>query len=78
MRLDHLLSREEVGVVLLLICEGRSRCLRKHVEEERQRERSRAQAMMLSIAGGDIEERNLVAMRLWETPVLIPNTKVKT
>ena len=36
------------------------------------------QAMMLSIAGGDIEERNLVAMRLWETPVLIPNTKVKT
>ena len=74
MRLDHLLSREEVGVVLLLICEGRSRCLRKHVEEER----SRAQAMMLSIAGGDIEERNLVAMRLWETPVLIPNTKVKT
>ena len=42
MRLDHLLSREEVGVVLLLICEGRSRCLRKHVEEERQRERGRA------------------------------------
>ena len=47
------------------------------MEEECQRERSRA-AMMLSIAGGDIEERNLVAMRLWETPVLIPNTKVKT
>ena len=49
MRLDHLLSKEmgEVGVVLLLICQGQVKTL-------------------------------LVAMRLGDTPVLIPNTMVKT
>ena len=49
MRLDHLLSKEmeEVGVTLLLICQGQVKTL-------------------------------LVAMRLGETPVLIPNTMVKT
>ena len=49
MRLDHLLSKEmgEVGVTLLLICQGQVKTL-------------------------------LVAMRLGDTPVLIPNTMVKT
>ena len=49
MRLDHLLSKEmgEVGVALLLICQGQVKTL-------------------------------LVAMRLGDTPVLIPNTMVKT
>ena len=49
MRLDHLLSKEmgEVGVALLLICQGQVKTLR-------------------------------VAMRLGDTPVLIPNTMVKT
>ena len=49
MRLDHLLSKEmeEVGVALLLICQGQVKKL-------------------------------LVAMRLGDTPVLIPNTMVKT
>ena len=49
MRLDHLLSKEmgEVGVGLLLICQGQVKTL-------------------------------LVAMRLGDTPVLIPNTMVKT
>ena len=51
MRLDHLLSKEEeVGVVLLLICQGQ---IKK-------------------------KEIILVAMRLGDTPVLIPNTMVKT
>ena len=50
MRLDHLLSKEteEVGVALLLICQGQ------------------------------IIRTFLVAMRLGDTPVLIPNTMVKT
>ena len=49
MRLDHLLSKEteEVGVALLLICQGQVKTL-------------------------------LVVMRLGDTPVLIPNTMVKT
>ena len=49
MRLDHLLSKEteEVGVGLLLICQG-------------------------------VNQKFLVAMRLGDTPVLIPNTMVKT
>ena len=56
MRLDHLLSKEEeVGVVLLLICQEGSK-------EETWKQMKKI----------------LVAMRLGETPVLIPNTKVKT
>ena len=49
MRLDPLLSKEteEVGVALLLICQGQVKTL-------------------------------LVVMRLGDTPVLIPNTMVKT
>ena len=49
MRLDHLLSKEmgEVGVALLLICQGQVKTL-------------------------------LVVLLLGDTPVLIPNTMVKT
>ena len=71
MRLDHLLSKEmeEVGVALLLIC---------------QRGKSRKRIMnwwlcAKRIAGEKTEIRTLlVAMRLGDTPVLIPNTMVKT
>ena len=61
MRLDHLLSREEVGAGLLSGCQG---VMRKDSER-----------------GGMTEDscrEILVAMRLWGTPVPIPNTKVKT
>ena len=64
MRLDHLLSKEEeVGVVLLFSYQGAS--ARGEKEEPRKHERKD-------------NERIPVAMRLGETPVLIPNTKVKT
>ena len=69
MRLDHLLSKEEVRVVLLLICQGQI-----DVEGEMQR--------IPSIRERDACEKTSredpVAMRLWDTPVLIPNTMVKT
>ena len=64
MRLDHLLSKEEeVGVVLLFSYQGAS--ARGEKEEPRKHKRKD-------------NERIPVAMRLGETPVLIPNTKVKT
>ena len=64
MRLDHLLSKEaeEVGVALLLIC---------------QRGKSRNFWKQLARASRS-EDHFLVAMRLGDTPVLIPNTMVKT
>ena len=71
MRLDHLLSKEteEVGVALLLIC-------------QRGKSRKRIMSWWLCakrIAGEKSEIRTLlVAMRLGDTPVLIPNTMVKT
>ena len=69
MRLDHLLSKErrraveEVGAALLFGCQGCKWPVRESVGEER--------------LTGDIAEI-LVAMRPGDTPVLIPNTKVKT
>ena len=69
MRLDHLLSKEmeEVGVVLLLICQrGKSRRLLEALIAKQLARASRS------------EDHFLVAMRLGDTPVLIPNTMVKT
>ena len=87
MRLDHLLSREErVGVVLLLICQEADGDVRKDIGRL-QRGGGQVHGVELQTRrrpeGGAGPERSggshiLVAMRLRGTPVLIPNTKVKT
>ena len=68
MRLDHLLSKEteEVGVALLLICQGQVKKLLEALIAKQLARASRS------------EDHFLVAMRLGDTPVLIPNTMVKT
>ena len=68
MRLDHLLSKEmgEVGVALLLICQGQVKKLQEALIAKQLARASRS------------EDHFLVAMRLGDTPVLIPNTMVKT
>ena len=87
MRLDHLLSKEEVvRVVLLLRNQGRKN-LMKRKEPEHSVVQEEVEAG--GLAGTDFAEQRkakgdflaeilLVAMRLWVTPVLIPNTMVKT
>ena len=69
MRLDHLLSKEteEVGVALLLICQGQ---VKKNT--------SGGGCTKRIAFGGILNNKLLVAMRLGDTPVLIPNTMVKT
>ena len=68
MRLDHLLSKEmeEVGVALLLICQGQVKKLLEALIAKQLARASRS------------EDHFLVVMRLGDTPVLIPNTMVKT
>ena len=71
MRLDHLLSKEEeVGVELLLICQGKSK---KSLEQTKPKKCEAFFKVALLC-----KDTILVAMRLGETPVLIPNTMVKT
>ena len=68
MRLDHLLSKEEeVGVVLLFSCQ----------EATALRMTERKSGAFLD-RFEQSENMFLVAMRLGDTPVLIPNTMVKT
>ena len=71
MRLDHLLSKEEVRVVLLLICQGQIDV--KGVEQRNTEEKGGR-----SKTEEKTSREDPVAMRLWDTPVLIPNTMVKT
>ena len=68
MRLDHLLSKEEeVGVVLLF-------SIQKALDKERMLWLNKQ-----AVWGQKREYRELlVAMRIGETPVPIPNTMVKT
>ena len=63
MRLDHLLSKEEKRSRGYFAVE----LSRKLLEERKKRKAEEA-----------ITKKMLVAMRLWETPVPIPNTMVKT
>ena len=89
MRLDHLLSKEteEVGVALLLICQGQIKkrimnwwlCAKRIAGEEIQNKNTSGGVCTKRIAFGEIlNNKFLVAMRLGDTPVLIPNTMVKT
>ena len=87
MRLDHLLSKEmgEVGVALLLICQGQVKKLLEALIAKQLARASRSEdhfsggVCTKRIAFGEIlNNKLLVAMRLGDTPVLIPNTMVKT
>ena len=81
MRLDHLLSKEEeVGVGLLLICQGQiNRTVRRQKSLREETEFLPVWYLrVLQIRSERSEEDFLVAMRLGDTPVLIPNTMVKT
>ena len=71
MRLDHLLSKEmeKVGVVLLLTCQGKSRKRRKSFGKSAEGGFWNGFAKQIQFP---------VTMRLGDTPVLIPNTMVKT
>ena len=66
MRLDHLLSKEEqVGIVLLLSCHEQFQCQEQSFLDNK------------NSLGYNIKAF-LVAIRLGDTPVPIPNTTVKT
>ena len=94
MRLDHLLSKEEVGVGLLLICQGqmkkmcvsapreRSSLGRGHAAYTSDERPAKVSELPLQNFHQMCTYKNiaelLVAMRLWGTPVPIPNTTVKT
>ena len=91
MRLDHLLSKEEeVGVVLLLICQGRiekkqrglfRKTLKAFLEWIREANTIFPVAYDAKRIARGKENKIFtfpVAMRLGDTPVLIPNTMVKT
>ena len=86
MRLDHLLSKEEeVGVELLFKCRGSLKGRGSKRGWKAGERADKAKSMEKDYGAGlepESGERHLekipVAMRLGETPVLIPNTKVKT
>ena len=66
MRLDHLLSKEEqVGIVLLLSCQRQIQCQEGILLDN-----------LYSVSYN--RKAFLVAIRLGDTPVPIPNTTVKT
>ena len=79
MRLDHLLSKEEVGAVLLFSCQGAD-----GPDTVLAHERSKRHLLFLvadTRAYRHLRDRKneifLVAIRPGETPVPIPNTMVK-
>ena len=93
MRLDHLLSKEEeVRVVLLSSCQSECKSIwlasvKVYFHKRRQtngfiRSATERELFRRNSESGRVHERNnliiLVAMRLGDTPVLIPNTMVKT
>ncbi len=77
MRLDHLLSkRDEVKVVLLLSCQGTDRAFVSKRRRGREALGEAAEQFSMSFVAQKIIFP--VPMRLWDTPVPIPNTMVKT
>ena len=91
MRLDHLLSKEKVGVEVILSCQATRNARAGRITSEQVRESNStgehiARAIIdskrseeeMSISKKYTTKNFLVAMRLGDTPVPIPNTMVKT
>ena len=59
-------------------CESTQNDIRRATEHEVMRSITEGEGKASSMTTKKHHKKFLVAMRLWDTPVLIPNTKVKT